>query len=129
MKGRRERVASEGCGAEVFAEAGASDRQLRETRGYYACPSCGDMYRRENGYRTSAMLSSYGIGVPFRLALFGWKWLVAGLELGWRFEWLLNATLLAMLPFGPALLASREWFGCTLIALWVAIPKTSSTSR
>jgi hypothetical protein len=49
------------------------------------------------------MIFSYAIGVPFAVVLFGIIWLVAGIGLGWRFEWLFLATLIALLPFGPAL--------------------------
>jgi uncharacterized protein (DUF983 family) len=75
----------------------------REMRMYYACPSCRVIYGRENGYFTGAMIFSYVIAVPLAGALFGLVWLVAGLGLGWGFEWLFVATVLALLPFAPAL--------------------------
>jgi len=75
----------------------------REMRTFYACPACGVVYGRENGYFTGAMIFSYAIGVPFAVVLFGMIWLVAGIGLGWPFEWLFLATLIALLPFGPAL--------------------------
>jgi hypothetical protein len=75
----------------------------RETHMLYACPNCRVIFGRENGYFTGAMIFSYILALPLLALLFGIVWLVAGLGLGWRFEWLFLATLLAMLPFGPAL--------------------------
>src|SRR5690349_5239150 len=75
----------------------------RDLRMLNACPKCRVIFGRENGYFTAAMIVSYVIAVPFAGVLFGLVWLVAGLGLGWPFEWLFIATLLALLPFGPAL--------------------------
>lgn len=75
----------------------------REMRMFDACPACGVVYGRENGYFTGAMIVSYILGVPLVALLFGLVWLVAGLGLGWRFEWLFLATLLCLLPLGPGL--------------------------
>lgn len=55
--------------------------------------------------------------------IFGLVWLVAGIRLGWRFEWLFLVTLLDLLPFGPALFGTRGWSGCTSIAWSIAIQK------
>jgi uncharacterized protein (DUF983 family) len=75
----------------------------REMRMYYACPSCRVIYGRENGYFTGAMIVSYVLAVPLGGLVFGFIWLVAGLGLGWSFEWLFVATVLSLLPFAPAL--------------------------
>src|SRR5207302_1221185 len=75
----------------------------RETRMFYACPHCGVVFGRESGYFTGAMIFSYTLALPLLGLLFLLVWLVAGLGLGWRFEWLFLVTLLAVLPFGPAL--------------------------
>src|SRR5690349_20727976 len=74
-----------------------------EMRMLYACPDCRVVYGRENGYFTGAMIVSYVLALPLGALLFGLVWLVAGLGMGWRFEWLFVATLLALLPFGPGL--------------------------
>jgi uncharacterized protein (DUF983 family) len=78
-------------------------KRWNEMRMLYACPNCGVVYGRENGYFTGAMIFSYVLAVPLVALLFGLVWLVGGLGLGWRFEWLFLATLLCLLPFGPAL--------------------------
>ena len=70
---------------------------------FYACPHCGVVFGRESGYFTGAMIFSYTLALPLLGLLFLLVWLVAGLGLGWRFEWLFLVTLLAVLPFGPAL--------------------------
>ena len=70
---------------------------------FNACPACRVVYGRENGYFTGAMIVSYVLAVPLVAALFGLVWLVCGLGLGWRFEWLFLATLVWLLPFGPGL--------------------------
>jgi hypothetical protein len=75
----------------------------RDVRMFEACPACRVIYGRENGYFTGAMIFSYTLALPLVAALFGLLWLVAGLGLGWTFEWVLLATVLALLPFGPAL--------------------------
>ena len=69
----------------------------------YACPDCHVVFGRENGYFTGAMIFSYVLALPLVALLFTLVWLVAGVGLGWRFEWLFLATLLTLLPFGPAL--------------------------
>ena len=75
----------------------------RELRMLSACPECRVIFGRENGYFTAAMIVSYIIGVPLAAVLFGLIWLVAGLGLGWSFAWLFVATIVALLPFGPAI--------------------------
>jgi hypothetical protein len=75
----------------------------RELRMLSACPRCRVIFGRENGYFTAAMIVSYILGVPLAALLFGLIWLVAGLGLGWSFAWLFAATIVALLPFGPAL--------------------------
>jgi hypothetical protein len=74
----------------------------REVRMFAACPACRVIFGRENGYFTAAMIVSYLIAVPLAALLFGLIWLVAGVGLGWRFEWLFVAMLIALLPFTPA---------------------------
>jgi hypothetical protein len=75
----------------------------RELRMLSACPRCRVVFGRENGYFTAAMIVSYILGVPLAALLFGAIWLVAGVGLGWTFPYLFVATILALLPFGPAL--------------------------
>jgi hypothetical protein len=69
----------------------------------YACPDCHVVFGRENGYFTGAMIFSYALALPLAALLFASIWLVAGLGLGWRFEWLFLSTVLTLLPFGPGL--------------------------
>jgi hypothetical protein len=66
---------------------------------YYACPNCGLVFGRENGYFTGAMIVSYMLAVPL-LAL-----LTLSVELltKWRFDVALLVAALYFLPFVPAL--------------------------
>jgi hypothetical protein len=66
---------------------------------YYACPECGVVFGRENGYFTGAMLVSYMLAVPL-LALLT---LTTELVTGWRFELVLLVAALYFLPFVPAI--------------------------
>jgi hypothetical protein len=65
---------------------------------YYACPECGVVFGRENGYFTGAMLVSYTLAVP----LLGLLTLATALVTGWRFELVLLVAALYFLPFVPA---------------------------
>lgn len=75
----------------------------RDLRMLYACPRCRVIFGRENGYFTGAMIVSYALAVPLVAVLYAGIWAVAGLGLGWPFAWVFVATILALLPFGPAL--------------------------
>jgi hypothetical protein len=66
---------------------------------YYACPDCGVVYGRENGYFTGAMYVSYALGVPLLSLLC----VVVALISGWPFELVLLVSGLYFLPFVPAL--------------------------
>ena len=66
---------------------------------HYACPSCGLVYGRENGYFTGAMIVSYALSVPVLAVLCVLVWLASG----WRVEWVLLVAGLLFLPFVPAL--------------------------
>jgi hypothetical protein len=66
---------------------------------HYACPNCGLVYGRENGYFTGAMIVSYALAVPLLAGLCLLVWLASG----WRVEWVLLVAGLLFLPFVPAL--------------------------
>lgn len=59
--------------------------------------------------------------------IFGLVWLVAGIRLGWRFEWLFLVTLLDLLPFGPALFRYSRVVWMHLDRLIDRDPETSGT--
>ena len=65
---------------------------------YYACPECGVVFGRENGYFTGAMLVSYMLAVPLVAVLA----LVVVLVTGWRFDLVMLVAALYFLPFVPA---------------------------
>jgi uncharacterized protein (DUF983 family) len=66
---------------------------------YYACPLCGVVYGRENGYFTGAMIVSYVLAAPI-VALMAWViWLLSG----WSVEITLLATFVLFLPMVPNL--------------------------
>jgi hypothetical protein len=65
---------------------------------YYACPECGVVFGRENGYFTGAMIVSYMLAVPL-LALLT---MVVELVTGWRFDLVLLVATVYFLPFVPA---------------------------
>ena len=64
----------------------------------YACPTCGLVFGREEGYFTGAMIVSYIIAVPLLalLTLAAW-WLTQ-----WRFDLVLLIAGAYFLPFAPA---------------------------
>ena len=66
---------------------------------FYACPECGLIFGREEGYFTGAMIVSYILGVPL-LALLT---LVVELLSGWRFDFVLLIAGIYFLPFVPAI--------------------------
>ena len=66
---------------------------------YYACPECGLVFGREEGYFTGAMIVSYILAVPM-LALLT---LVVELLSGWRFDLGLLVAGIYFLPFVPAI--------------------------
>jgi hypothetical protein len=66
---------------------------------FYACPECGLIFGREEGYFTGAMIVSYILGVPL-LALLT---LVIELLSGWRFDFVLLIAGIYFLPFVPAI--------------------------
>jgi hypothetical protein len=65
----------------------------------YACPQCGVIFGRENGYFTGAMLVSYALAVP----LLGLLTVATQLLTGWRFDLVLLVAGLYFLPFVPAI--------------------------
>jgi hypothetical protein len=74
-------------------------RGWRQLSMYYACPACGVVFGRENGYFTGAMIVSYILAVPL-LALLT---LVTQLVTGLRFDLVLLISIVYFLPFVPAL--------------------------
>lgn len=66
---------------------------------YYACPECGVVFGRENGYFTGAMIVSYLLAVPLLALLTLVIWLITG----WRFDLILLIATLYFLPFVPAI--------------------------
>jgi hypothetical protein len=71
---------------------------------YSACPACGLIFGRENGYFTGAMIVSYILAVPL-LSLLCWlAWLVTG----WPVEWVILVGGLYFLPFAPAIFRSSR---------------------
>ena len=66
---------------------------------YYACPECGLVFGREEGYFTGAMIVSYVLAVPL-LALLT---LVVELVTGLRFDLGLLVAGIYFLPFVPAI--------------------------
>ena len=74
-------------------------RGWRQLRMYYACPECGLVFGREEGYFTGAMIVSYILAVPV-LALLT---LVVELLSGWRFDLGLLVAGIYFLPFVPAI--------------------------
>jgi Protein of unknown function (DUF983) len=65
---------------------------------YAACPECGVVFGREEGYFTGAMIVSYIIGVPLLAMLT----LVVLWTTGWRFDLALLVAGVYFLPFVPA---------------------------
>ena len=65
----------------------------------YACPACGVIFGREEGYFTGAMLVSYTLAVP----LLGLLTLLTFLLTGWRFDLVLLVATAYFLPFVPAI--------------------------
>ena len=65
---------------------------------YYACPECGLVFGRENGYFTGAMIVSYIIGVPLVALLT----LIVLLVTGWRFDLVILVAAAYFVPFVPA---------------------------
>jgi len=65
----------------------------------YACPNCGVVFGRENGYFTGAMIVSYLLAAPLLAVL---AWLVWRLS-GWSVELVLLASFALFLPFVPNL--------------------------
>jgi len=63
------------------------------------CPTCGLKFEREQGYFLGAMFISYALAVGVMGAFLGLLW---GLT-NWRFEMLILASFLALLPFAPLL--------------------------
>ena len=70
---------------------------------YYACPECGVVFGRENGYFTGAMIVSYLLAVPLLALLTLVIWLITG----WRFDLILLIATLYFLPFVPRSSATR----------------------
>jgi hypothetical protein len=66
---------------------------------YHACPACGLVFGRENGYFTGAMIVSYILAVPLLGALALLVWIASG----WRAEWVILVSGLLFLPFVPNL--------------------------
>jgi hypothetical protein len=66
---------------------------------HYACPNCGLVYGREEGYFTGAMFVSYFLAVPLVALLT----LAVELLTGARFDIALLIAGLYFLPFVPAL--------------------------
>lgn len=66
---------------------------------FYACPCCGVVYGRENGYFTGAMIVSYALGVPLLGLLCGLVWWITA----WRAEWVILEASLLFLPLVPSL--------------------------
>jgi hypothetical protein len=65
---------------------------------YYACPECGLVFGRENGYFTGAMIVSYMLAVPLLAIITSIVLWVTGL----RFDLALLVAALYFLPFVPA---------------------------
>ena len=65
----------------------------------FACPQCGLVFGRENGYFTGAMIVSYILAVPLLSALCLLVWRLTG----WSAEYVILEAGLLFLPFGPAL--------------------------
>lgn len=65
---------------------------------YIACPECGLVFGREEGYFTGAMIVSYMIAVPLLAILTA----VALWRTSLRFEWALLVAGVYFLPFVPA---------------------------
>ena len=74
-------------------------RGWRQLHMYYACPECGVVFGRENGYFTGAMIVSYLLAVPLLALLTLVIWLITG----WRFDLILLIATLYFLPFVPAI--------------------------
>jgi len=74
-------------------------RGWRQLEMNYACPECGVVFGRENGYFTGAMLVSYALAVP----LLGLLTLATQLITGWRFDLVMLVAALYFLPFVPAI--------------------------
>jgi uncharacterized protein (DUF983 family) len=74
-------------------------RGWRQLNMYYACPECGVVFGRENGYFTGAMIVSYLLAVPLLALLTVVIWLITG----WRFDLILLIGMLYFLPFVPAI--------------------------
>jgi uncharacterized protein (DUF983 family) len=66
---------------------------------YYACPACGLVFGRENGYFTGAMIVSYILSVPLLAAIC----ILVYLATGWRAEVAILAGAVLSLPFVPPL--------------------------
>jgi hypothetical protein len=66
---------------------------------FHACPECGLIFGREEGYFTGAMIVSYILAVPL-LALLA---VIVELLSGWRFDLVLLIAGIYFLPFVPAL--------------------------
>jgi hypothetical protein len=74
-------------------------RGWRQLEMYYACPECGVVFGRENGYFTGAMIVSYLLAVPLLAVLTVITLLVTGL----RFDLVILIAAVYFLPFVPAL--------------------------
>jgi uncharacterized protein (DUF983 family) len=77
----------------------AFPRGWRQVRMNFACPECGLVFGREEGYFTGAMIVSYMIGVPLLAILTVLVLWITSL----RFELALLIASLYFLPFVPAL--------------------------
>src|SRR5262249_50077732 len=73
-------------------------------RMYYACPACGLVFGRENGYFTGAMIVSYVLGLP----LLGAIALIIAAISGWSAELVLLAAGVYFVPFAPGLFRSSR---------------------
>jgi hypothetical protein len=74
-------------------------RGWRQLGMYYACPECGVVFGRENGYFTGAMMVSYLLAVPLLAMLTVITLVVTGL----RFDLAILIAAVYFLPFVPAL--------------------------
>jgi uncharacterized protein (DUF983 family) len=63
------------------------------------CPHCGLRFAREPGYFLGAMYISYGMAVPLMGAFFLLFWRFTE----WKFATLMVASIVALLPFAPAI--------------------------
>ena len=73
-------------------------RGWRQVKMFYACPNCGLVFGRENGYFTGAMIVSYMLAVPLLAIMTS----VVLWVTGWRFDLALLVAAVYFLPFVPA---------------------------